>query len=626
MTDEFKEQLRDYLTGKIDMESGYNHPTFKSIVLFTNNLYTYISEHATQPQTSTYHLIKGKDGNGNELDEHLLYGIDEYDNSGFIVVLDVLLRPIQFINTYASGTKFGVFEELIIDDDGRFYGVEYLPATTTRRFIMLNNILVKSKEQSEYQVVLRQSYNLPVSLQTGTIKKLIKKPLGNRYLFCSTTDNNYPLAVEFTINVGVANEWIEYTYTTNHCSISGAWASWDANDNMLFKLVCTYTSGANGYLYMFNNDNDEITLESQNNLPEPTASWIQAVILNENIAYLSFCDTNNDGVYKQYIYKIGSSLTQIFESPNTDVAMPGSLIKSDLYTDGYNVYISFNVPNADDTIDYYMGMVYNDNVYYNNFGDLTYETSSSLYATNTFHQFNLYKYYLQLGDKTYTAISIFNNLNYNGIEYSNINGLVPNNVVLSDDVGVPIFARNLYNKVINDNVTVSTVEIPNTLMNYNLGPIYEIGQENLYSETNQELVNNILNIDKNKYETVDINFYNTLLMKDNNDVNNPINNLNGAIRLNKSISKDIDYYDMQATKVRINYDDDSNFTIAIDPSSQISVNNGKATYSFIIYVPTNKNIVNLEIISYDENTSYAKINGTFTQGKYYQITQDVYVE
>lgn len=626
MTDKFKEQLLDYLTGKITFQTGNNYPRFDAVSYFTNNLYTYISNNVTQPQSSTYQLIKGKDSNGQEIEQHLLYGIDEYDNSSFIVILGKSFEPLQIIKNYTSGTKFGVFETLIMDDDGRFYGVEYVNATGIRRFVMLNNILANTKNQLEYKVVLRQSYNLPDELQTGTINNLIKKSNGNKYLFCATTTDNYPLLVEFTINVGATNDWVQYTYTTNHCGINGAWASWDENDNLLFKITCTYTSGNTGYLYVFYNQNDTITLENQFNLPEPTASWIQTVIPNENTIYLSFCYTDNSGIYNQYIYKVTSSLTQIFKSPNTDIAMPGSLMKSSLYTNGYNVFISFNVPNADDTIDYYMGIVYNDQVYYEDFGDLTYETSQMLYATNTFNQFNLYTYYLQLGDKAYTAVSIFNNLNYNGPAYSNINGLVPHDVILRNNVGFPLFARNLYNKVINDNVTVSTVEIPNTILNYDLGPAYEIAQEQLISETNQELISINQDIDKNVYETVDINFYSTITMKDKNNPNNEIINTSGAIRINESVSNDLDYYESQATKVRINYDDDTNYIVAIDPNTQITKSNNICTYSFTIYVPTNKNINNLEIISYDEKTSYAKIEGTFTQGKYYTITQNVYVE
>lgn len=624
MTETFKNQLLKYLVGKLDIQNGYDQPYFRAINRRQNDLYTYIANNVVQPQTSTYHLIKGKDSNGNDLDEHILYGIDEDDNSGFIIILDSTLTPIQFINSYAGGTKFGVFEELIIDDDGRFYGIEFV--SSKRRFIMLNNILVKDKTENEYKVVLRQSYELPNSLQSGTFNKLIKKPLANKYLLCATTSNHHPLAVQLTISVSGENQWVEYEYTDNNCSISGAWASWNERDVLTFKLACTYTSGNTGYLYILYNSDTSIALLQRYNLPEPTANWIQAVILNESDIYLGYCYTDGDGVYNQYIDKVESSLTRIFKSPNTDIAMPGSLIKSSLYTDGYNVFVSFNVPNDDDTIDYYMGIVYNDVVYYNNFGDLTYTTSQLVYATNTFHQFNLYTYYLQLGDMAYEAVSIFNNLNFNGPAYSNTNGLIPNSVVLSTNYEYPLFARNLYNKVVSDNVTIATVEIPNTLMNYDLGPAYEIETQELYSETNQKLINNKLTIDKNIYETVNINFYNTLKMKDNNNPTNSILNLSGAIKVNQSISKDEDYFDVQAAKVRINYEDGTNNIVSIDPSSDITITNGVATYSFVIYTPSDKQVSYLEIISNDKQVSYAKITGTFGKDKYYRITQNVYVE
>jgi len=621
MTDNYKNELRDYLTGKLNISPNSNDPQFLTPINITNNLYSYISDNTVQPATSSYKIIKGKNTNNQYLDFNLLLGLDEYDNSSFIVILDRAFNPWQFINSYSSGTKFGFFEELIVDDDGRFYGVEYVNGTGVRRFVMLNNILTKINTQTPYKVVLRQSYNLPASLQTGTIKKLIKKPLGNKYLFCATTSSDYPLAVEFTINVGESNDWIEYTYTDNNCGISGAWASWDADDNMIFKLSCTYTDGVDGYLYILTNGESDILLESQYSLPDPTADWIQTAILNESAIYLSFCTVDDDLIYNQYIYKVDGSLNLIFKSPNTDVAMPGALIKSDLYTDGYNVFISFNVPNDDDTIDYYMGIIYNDVVYYINFGALSYVNSSSLYATNTFHQFNLYSYYLQLGDTCYVSNSIFNPLEYNGLPYSDISGLVPNSAILYGSYHIPVFARNLYNKTVNDNVTVSTIEVPNNMLN-----LVNIAEQELFGETNIDLVDNIESIITNEYETLNINFYNTITMKNSNNPSNEIMNSAGAIRINQSSSNIMDYFDSQATKVRINYTDGTNYIIAIDPSTQITVNNNIATYSFIIYAPTNKTIKDLEIISYDEATSYVVINGNFTQDKYYRITQDVYVE
>ena len=553
------------------------------------------------------------------LDYELLIGIDEYDNTSFFVIVGPGYNPIQFINSYASGTKFGIFEELIVDDDGRFYGIEY--QNSTRRFVMLNNILAKINTQPEYKVILRQSYNLPASLQSGTINKLIKKPVANRYLFCGTTTSEYPLAVELTINVGEPNEWTEYTYTTDNGNIKDAWASWDEDDNLTYKIMTTYISGGTGTLDVLYNNNGVMSLLNQFTLPDPTASLINISILNNDSAYLSYCNTDGNGVYNQYLYTIGNSLTQLYVSSNEDVADATYMMKSILYNDGINVYLSYNLPKVNNEVEYHMGIIFNGSFYDNNFGILDYTTSQSLYSTNTFHQFNLYNYYLQLGDVCYVSSSIFNNLEYNGLSYNAINGLVPNSAVLYASYDIPIFAREIYNKTVSNNTTVSSVEIPNTMIN-----LQNIAKQSLYSETNNNLVNNIESIITNVYETVDINFYNTIYMKDSNEPTNEISNINGASRINNSVSQTNDYTQTQATKIKINYTDNTNYIIAINPDNQITMNNGVATYSFMIYSPTDKQIDNLEIISYDEQTHYATINGTFTQGKYYQITQDVYVE
>ena len=112
-----------------------------------------------------------------------------------------------------------------------------------------------------------------------------------------------------------------------------------------------------GYLYVLSKSGDDIVLDNSFSLTNPRGDFKQSVILNENTIYFSFCDTDNSGIYNQYIYKVGSSMTQIFKSPNTDIAMPGALNKSSLYTDGLNVFISFNVPMANNTNDYYMGII-----------------------------------------------------------------------------------------------------------------------------------------------------------------------------------------------------------------------------------------------------------------------------
>ena len=221
-----------------------------------------------------------------------------------------------------------------------------------------------------------------------------------------------------------------------------------------------------------------MSLLSQYNLPEPTASWIQATILNSENIYLSYCDTDMNGVYNQYVYKVNSTLEQIFVSNNEDSVPPSYLLSSQLYNDGFNVFISYNLPKVNDKLEYHMGIIYNNVVYDNNFGNLEFTTSQSLFVTNTFHQFNLYSYYLQLGDMAYVSFSIFNNLNYNGDAYNDIDGLNPNSAVLYSSYNIPLFARNLYNKVVSNNTTISTVEVPNDMLN-----LQNIAKQSLFSKT-----------------------------------------------------------------------------------------------------------------------------------------------
>ena len=232
--------------------------------------------------------------------------------------------------------------------------------------------------------------------------------------------------------------------------------------------------------------------------------------------------------------------------------------------------------------------------------------------------YNLINYYIPYSsyEKFYTCQQVFNQFNYNGLEYENINSLIPEYSNLYDEKGNIIFSRNLYNLSINGNTTISTIEIPNAMLNNTT-----IVEQNLLSETNTLMNNNVNNITKNIYEVLDINFFNTLVMKNSNNPNNEILNNLGATRLNQSISSTNDYTDTIANKIRINYQDG---TSIIQNIGTPTITNNVATYTITIYVP--KAITNIEIISNDENTSYQTIVGTFGIGKYYTLTQDVRVE
>ena len=117
-----------------------------------------------------------------------------------------------------------------------------------------------------------------------------------------------------------------------------------------------------------------------------------------------------------------------------------------------------------------------------------------------------------------------------------------------------------------------------------------------------------------------LNFINTITMQNKNDVNNVINNVSGASRLNQSTSQTLDYNNAKLTKCRINYTDETTKIIPISNTLVGLV----ATYNFVIYV--DKEINTLDLISSDGNTTYCSIDGSnFDTNKYYAITQEVQI-
>lgn len=236
------------------------------------------------------------------------------------------------------------------------------------------------------------------------------------------------------------------------------------------------------------------------------------------------------------------------------------------------------------------------------------------YYKNNYNLVNLYAPMYSDINTTKKITLDYNSINYNGEGYGNVNSLVPNKARLYDNNNKMIFARNLYNKVINANTTISTLNVPN--INLNNIIIYN---KSLIGETNYVLMNNQEEITKNIYENLNINFYVTLRMINNNNPNNQIFNQVGSNRINLSVSSVKDYNNAKATKIRINYSDNS-FKI-----QNIIFDLVREAYTeFIVYV--NKNIASIDFISNDENTIYNTIRPEFEVGKYYKISQSVYVD
>lgn len=626
MTQDYKDTLLRYLTGNLNIETGSNEPQFSETQTKSSDINDYIN-HQITGSWSVIDIIQGY-----QSIYSVVYG--NTSTNGFLVILDENMNPIQFIDSYVSGTKFGLFQILRVDEEGKFFGIDINNGTP--RFIMLNNIVLKLPTVSEFSVNLRRSYNLPSPLSTASKYFEIIKSVGQaRYLIGATimqSGDPYQLATELVINVGAENEWNNYQDTTSTFEGQCMWASW--NENVLSFKIGGYVAGSSPFYVEYQRWNGTTGKWSME-IPTPSGYEqgnysINTVILNSSTAYVSIFSS---GVYGEdenmSIYKIdyteedvdlvktisGSNL--ITQSPNNRVKFK---IKNGIVFFLFKQYRKYS--NVNNTY-VYAGIILGMNAYYS-YG-LSENGDIDNYYLCIANLFNLYNYYMigldsgagARGGNDFFIQQLYNPSNYNGIAYEDINSLCPNSAVLYDNSNNIAFARNLYNVSHYGNTTLSVVQIPNTQVNdISLTPKLLIGK------TNKILVNDEESFVKNIYETVYLNFYNQLVIENRNQVpytqNEPASNI-----LNASTSYAFDYSATKATKYKINYIDGTSEIHNIQPN----ISNGIATYNLRVVVPYDNLITNLQIISEDQTTVYQTISLlSLESGKIYNITQDCYVE
>ena len=312
MTEDYKGILLRYLTGNLSKETRQNNPVIGESISSTSTLGYYLDTNAG----NDYKIIDILQGY--QSGYSIIYG-NKSNNNGFIVIIDENYNPIQYIDSYTSGTTFSKFQILNVADDGNIYGIDI--KNSTPRFIMLNNITLKTPTQDEFIVRLRQSYNLPNPLSTATSYFAITKAVGQaKYLIGSTrkvSNVQCPLITELTINVGETNDWINYDYPED-TDFHGQciWATWD-EDVLDFK-VGGYIAGVSAPFYI------EYQLISGTSLgkwsmeiptPDGYANGTYSIntsILNKTTAYVGLYDggiANNSET--GYIFKVDYQNTDV---------------------------------------------------------------------------------------------------------------------------------------------------------------------------------------------------------------------------------------------------------------------------------------------------------------------------
>jgi len=473
----------------------------------------------------------------------------------------------------------------------------------------------------EYKLVLRKSYITPLDLiDNADIKhaynfKIYKKNSSAKYILVGGLTSTYEVLIaEININVGSETEFIYNKYNiTNFNSIYDNNVEFLENDyNVRISCICNKTSEENQkYKEFIKIDNttleEKIFINLNDYVDIISIGGINNIILNQNESYITiyFSPDSELGTNAQILlYHIENNISTLIlsEDLGTEV-FPETKLK---YKDE-NIYFlkEYADVSINNTSRLELARINNNdvsNIYILENGD--YSNAVLFYIFNVYNLFD-YVFINGTRDEIKTVQEIYNQFNYNGLDYENETSLIPNSSILKNNDDV-IFARNLYNKTINNNETVSTLEI----QNYYLNDI-DITQQKLLSLTNTELVDNTETINKNIYERVLLNFVNIIKIKDNET-----NTLyaNGASKLNFSINTDSQYENGKIGKIKIIYTDD---TYEMKNITNIDITNNIATIESLFYaykVPKQ-----VQILSNDETAIYltkdlttAKIQKTAT--------------
>lgn len=628
MTEEFKSLLLKYLTGNITLEKGNNIPQFGTTEVIVDELNTYINEHYVGSSDPFIVDFQKSKTNNN----YLFFGTgSDTKLFGFVIILDENLNIIYSTNKYSSDVTIGKILNVKQNPDGTYYLIEERYTDRKRRIVTLNNISQINPTTNTYSVVIKKSYIFSDTIDgTMSIIGSIKDENSGKYFVFGNRINGVnsnPYAFELIVNVGQADEWKVYDYVQTPTMILttyNGWASWSNDGNINFKIIGGDLDNT-GKIYVYSKSGDNIGIPTTYNIQKSGQILMSAVVLNESTSYILVSNVTNtsfsDYFQTYYLYILKNDvLKQIYASDTKSRFQVDYNFFRNITTDYINTYISFNLRESSGNYKFYVGLVIEENVYVAELTDINSTMiNADFYSQIGFNTYNLYEFIFQTGDRAFRLKFTFDKNGYNGIAYENINSLVPKMGKLYNASNNLIFARTLYNKSFSNNTTISTIEIPNTFLND-----IQITKEELLGETNKILNDKSQSITKNIYETVNLNFINSISMS-NNNTQETILNQNGASRLNRSSSNDLDYDNAKATKIRINYVDGSSFIQKLGKNQIELIDVKTAMYEFVIFVKND--IENIQIISEDEKTVYQEItNLTLEKNKYYSITQMVEVE
>ena len=655
MTDDFKQTLFNYLIGKLPNEQGTTEEIFKSIDEIPRSKWAnFLPNGGTWTAMRIEGLIAPSENTSNFTVLYGGYSIGTVEDEafGFIYLLNNNFEPIKLFEEYDSGTKLRYIQQMQVASDGTFFAVddvvysynnEQYVQTSQKRFIMLNNFTQQIND--DYILTLQKSYIFPSNYFNFYCKYLTKNPNSSHYLLVGARANNIGNSLDFDavgcidlkINVGSENEWDFQSTPLNSNGeaviFGGAIATFDSDDNLSFKIIGTGTSNSlNQPIYLYSQNYGETswnrkTITSNGLYIDSIFFNNQCYFINDDVVYFVLSNEywGNSGVIEEkYIglYKYIISTNILEELFIENLGQADYIHTRGIYLSANNneLYVLYCKDDDEDEIgDFYYFR-------YKNKWDPKLIASQKPFRFRSEYFFVKSNFNLVSGFVTKTTFTEtywnqilvkenYNSSNYNGEPYINTNALIPNSAEIFSNESL-VFARNLYNKTINNNTTVSTVEIPNTYLNG-----IDLTSKNLLSETNLTMVEDTNVTQKNIYETMFLNFINVLQVADRNNATQVLNQ-EASTYLNSAINTDNGYDNAKLyNKVIINYQDGSTKEVSYAHENTTETS---TVIAFGLYI--DKLISNAELVSNDKSMVYQTIDlSNLELNKNYSIKQKLEV-
>lgn len=600
MTQEYGSSILSHILGQVPNQTGDNRPIYKNYSSASSTINDYIVSQGFEEGSKFVTRFSYTRNNKEIIFGKIVPAESDYSNVHAILITDMELNPLGLIQSFESGTEFREFYRKLENDtgEGRIYFIDECLVNEDYQYrIVCINDPTSVEEGDPYEVEILISYIIP-NTDYRNISLFMKNPDTTQFSFLQSEDYTITL-VEMNAPVGSPVEWNNYSITSTEYLYSGtADISIIWGDNFSAKL-CSALLEDNLRIDIYNtsNENDTLSLVLEKSISLEQDIQELKMIDTNNVIYGNIDYFNEYDDYGLYLLNLNTEETTTLLTSTNQTFYTIKVINGIPFVSRNEWYNS--------TYHFHIGIVFNGNYYEYDIPNEEETLLSTFFVINTF---NLYSFRLLTLNNVYKVQTIFNANNYNGEPFKDKNSVVSNSVVLENNNEI-LFARNLYNKTISQNTVESTVEIPA----YQLNGI-EIPYQSLMSKNNDIMLVNENTIEKNLYESVLLNFFNTITIIDRNNGKNKVMT-NASNYFVNGLENGND--DIKALKFRVNYSDNSTF-IGVIGETHLNI---AGILNFVIY--TKDGVDKIEILSNDESIVYATITGEFDSNSYYRINQIV---